>query len=724
MSDPGSRGERTDVRGGSPPPLGERFELRRLPGVGSRRADFLEKLGLRTVGDLLRHLPRRYEDRRSLRRISEARAGEAQVLYGELASVEGRDLAHGRSIVVAALVDPDAPVQATLWGPGGSRGGRGSVELVWFHRRGLLEWLRPGLRLYAYGQVRLRRGRLQMLSPEFELETAGDDAGGGPSPHVGRIVPVYPLTKGLRQRFLRALVFRVLSGRLELGIGPADILLPGAPSLAEAYALLHFPKVWKDVERARERFVFDEHFRFATHLLFRRAAFRESAGRSFAVTPELDRKIRSVFPFSFTAEQDRAISEIVRDLRGPEAMYRLLQGDVGTGKTAVALYAMLVAVRNRCQAAIMAPTEILAEQHARTVSRFLRGHPVRVELLTGSLSPAARRETLEAIASGRAHIVVGTHALLQPSVRFYRLGLVVIDEQHRFGVRERRRLRLKGDRPHVLVMTATPIPRSLCLTSYGDLDLSLLRERPLGRRPVRTVLVGPRDRARAMEFIRGELARGRQAYFVYPLIDESEALALPAARAAHERLARAVFPEHRVGLVHGKMPAAEKEAELEAFRAGRCHVLVATVVVEVGIDVPNATVLFIEDASRFGLAQLHQLRGRVARGAHPGWCLVGYGNASREVRARLQAFASTDDGFRIAEEDMKLRGPGDYLGERQSGRPHFLLGNPLEDLDGFLRVKALAEDFWKRAENARYRELWAPREEREGQGEEGFLGLD
>lgn len=715
-----SPGERRSGRAGRTA-LSEGWELWRLPGVGPRRAELLAKLGLRTVGDLLRHLPRRYEDRRKLRRIAEAVVGESQVLYGELASVEGRNLTPGRSIVVATLVDADAPMQATLWGAP-ARGPRGGIELVWFQQRHLLEWLRPGLRLYAYGQVRFRRGRLQMLSPEFELEAGDEEVSGETSPHVGRIVPVYPLTKGVHQRFLRGLVYKVLSQPLDLGLGPSDVLRPGSLALAEAFSLLHFPENWKDIERARERFVFDEYFRFATHLWFRRARFRETAGRSFVVTAELDQKIRSIFPFRFTSEQNRAISEIVEDLKGPKAMYRLIQGDVGTGKTAVALYAMLVAVRNRCQAAMMAPTEILAEQHHRTVSKYLQGHPVRVELLTGSLSPAVRRSRREAIASGRAHIVVGTHALLQPSVRFYRLGLVVIDEQHRFGVRERRKLRLKGDNPHILVMTATPIPRSLCLTCYGDLDLSIIRERPLGRQPVRTVLVGPRDRPRAMEFIRSQLSLGRQAYFVYPLIEESEALALPAAIRAHEHLSRVVFPEFRVGLVHGKLPPAEKEAALEEFRSGRYHVLVATVVVEVGIDVPNATVLFIEDASRFGLAQLHQLRGRVARGAHPGWCFVGYGNASKEVRARLQAFASTDDGFRIAEEDMKLRGPGDYLGERQSGKPHFLLGNPLENLDEFLRVKALTEKFWESEESSRYRELWEPKEE-EGTPSE-FLGLD
>jgi ATP-dependent DNA helicase RecG len=614
-----------------------------------------------------------------------------------------------------------APGELPLGGLGG-----GEIDLVWFNQPYLLDLLRPGVRLYAYGQVRLHRGLRQMSAPEFELDVATDEPVGEASPHVGRIVPVYPLTKGVGQRFLRGLVHRLLGQDLDLGTGPHERFRPGGLSRLEAYRSLHFPSSWDDIQRARERFVFDEYFSFASHLHFRRRSCRQERRRPFTITEELDEKIRSVFPFRFTADQDRAVEEIVRDLGGRSCMYRLLQGDVGTGKTAVALYAMLVAVRNGCQAALMAPTEILAEQHHRTISRYLGQHPVRIALLTGSVSPAARRDLRQEIAEGKAHIVLGTHALVQRGVEFRNLGLVVIDEQHRFGVRERMRLRRKGDRPHVLVMTATPIPRSLCLTSYGDLDLSVLKERPEGREAVKTYLVRQRERSRAMGFIRREIVRGRQAYFVYPLIDESESLALPAAKEAHAHLSGKVFPEYRVGLVHGKLSAAQKEAELARFRSGEVQILVATVVVEVGIDVPNATVLFIEDASRFGLAQLHQLRGRVGRGGHPGICLVGVDSTAREVRARLKAFASTLDGFRIAEEDLRLRGPGDYLGVRQSGRPHFLLGNPLENLEEFLRVKSLADAFWADPGNAPCRSQWRELlgEEAQTEAEEGFLGLD
>jgi ATP-dependent DNA helicase RecG len=689
-------------------------DIKYLPGVGPRKADLLQRVGLTTVEDLLHHFPRRYEDRRRLVPISRVGPGKAQVVHGEIRSARERSLWGGRSIIEVVLADPAS-------GPAGAE-----IDLVWFNQPYLLQWLRPGARIHAFGQVRRRKGRLQMPAPEFEVDAGEEADGDDPSPHVGRIVPIYPLTRGLHQRFIRGLVFRVLAEDVEIPESPHDLFHPGGTSGLEALRRIHFPASWADLSAGRARLVFDEYFFFASHLHFRRQAFRGSGGRAFAITGELDRKIRSIFPFRFTAGQDRAVAEIASDLAGPAPMYRLLQGDVGTGKTAVALYAMLAAVRNRSQAALMAPTEILAEQHHRTIARALAGHPVRIALLTGSTRASERRAILEGLASGAVHLAVGTQALLQDGVEFRQLGLVVIDEQHRFGVKERMRLRRKGGEPHVLVMTATPIPRSLCLTSYGDLDLSILRERPQGRQPVKTRLISAKDRPRAMESIRGELERGRQAYFVYPLIDESEALALPAAVKAHERLSREVFPEWKVGLIHGDLPPARKDEELERFRRGDLHVLVATVVVEVGIDVPNATVLFIEDASRFGLAQLHQLRGRVGRGSHPGLCLVGIDSASPDVRRRLRVFASTDDGFRIAEEDLRLRGPGDFLGVRQSGKPHFLLGNPLENLAEFLRVKALAEDFWSRPGSEEHLGRWA----RElggapGPGEgDGFLGLD
>jgi ATP-dependent DNA helicase RecG len=700
------------------------LQLKYLPGVGPRRAELLERLGLRTVEDLFGHFPRRYEDRRNLRRIKDAVPGEAQVFYGRLESVRERALRWGKSLLEAELVDAEP-----LDDSGGLFEGKlpARVQLVWFNQPYLTKWIQPGALLHAYGQVKRRQGRLQMLSPEFELDLAADDVGGDPSPHVNRIVPVYSLTRGIQQRFLRGLVYRALGEDVRLGTGPQDILRPGGATALQALRWIHFPETWEDIAKARSRFIFEEYFYFATQLHFRRLRARQAMREGFCITEELNAKIRSIFPFRFTPEQDRVVSEIARDLKAAHPMYRLLQGDVGTGKTAVALYAMLVAVRNRHQAALMAPTEILAEQHYRTISRYLSRHPVRLGLLTSSVKGTERKKLLEDLSAGKVHVIVGTHALLQPRVSFKKLGLIVIDEQHRFGVKERMRLRCKGEHPHILVMTATPIPRSLCLTCYGDLDVSTIRERPLGRQSVKTYLVTQKSRPKAMEFLRGELAKGRQAYFVYPLIEESETLSLPAAKKAHQHLSRQVFPGLGVGLIHGKLPSAEKERELSRFRSGEYKVLVATVVVEVGIDVPNATVLFIEDASRFGLAQLHQLRGRVGRGSHAGYCLVGADAASREAQARLRAFASTEDGFKIAEEDLKIRGPGDYLGERQAGRPIFALGNPLEDLDEFLAVKAQAEAFWSRREHQRYLTEWAaPLGDlsSEVSDPEGFVGLD
>lgn len=684
--------------------------LQFLPGVGPRRSVLLEKLGLYTVGDLVRHFPRRYEDRRTLTAIARVEPETTQVLYGEIAAIRSRLLRGGKTMVEATLVDPAA--SGTL---------PGSLQLVWFNQPHLLDWLRVGVRVYVHGQVRVRASRMQMVSPEFEID--GDEEGSeGSSPHVQRIVPIYALTRGISQRYLRGLTYRVLA-EITAESGPYDHFHAGGLDEVEALRRLHFPEDWRDIDAGRARFIFEERFVFCTHVVLRRLACRRSVPSQFTMTPELDRKIRSIFPYQLTAEQDRVVEEIARDLTGESSMYRLLQGDVGTGKTAVALYAMLITVRNGRQAALLAPTEVLAEQHHRTISRYLAEHPVRIELLTGSVRGERRREILEGLASGKAHLVIGTQALIQDTVHFKRLGLCVIDEQHRFGVVERLKLRKKGDEPHILVMTATPIPRSLCLTCYGDLDLSVLKARPAGRSPVKTFLVPPRKRVGAMQFIQKELEAGRQAYFIYPLIEESEALSLPAAVEARDQLQQKIFPQFRVGLVHGGLGAEEKEEELGRFRSGYYHILVATVVVEVGIDVPNATVIVIEDASRFGLAQLHQLRGRVGRGIHPGFCLVGVATASRDVMARLKILASTEDGFKIAEEDLKLRGPGDYLGLRQSGKPNFLLGNPLEDLEGFLRVQELAERFWADERHRVYRRKWAQILELGGDVGE-FVGLD
>lgn len=669
-----------------------------LAGVGPARAKLLERMGLRTLADLVTLFPRRYEDRRRPIPVAGLREGDTVVVSGILERIRGRRLGPGRHLLSARLRD------AT-----------GEVELVWFNRPYLADWLRPGVPIHAFGRVK-RRGRgLQIPAPEFEIDTGADDdddaddGEGGPSLHMGRIVPIYRSTRGVHQRWLRRAVWNALE-RLPSEEGPFDHFHPGEQPLDVALRRMHFPSELEEAETARRRLAFDEHFRFATRLWQRRASFRGVAtAHAFRVTEELDSKIRSIFPFRLTEGQNRVIEEVVADLRGPAPMYRLLQGDVGTGKTAIALYALLVGIRHGMQGVLMAPTEVLAEQHGRTIRRYLRDHPVRVDLLTGSVGAGERRRVLADMASGRTHIVCGTHALLEDSVRFARLGVVVIDEQHRFGVRQRQLIQRKGERPHLLVMTATPIPRSLCLTCYGDLDLSLLGERPEGRAPVRTRIVPPGKRGAALDFVRRQLATGRQAFFIYPLIEESEALGLPAAEDGFRQLREEVFPEFAVGLVHGRLPAREKEERLARFRGGELRVLVSTVVVEVGIDVPGATVLWIEDASRFGLAQLHQLRGRVGRGAHQGFCLVAAAGGGADARRRLEAFASTTDGFRLAELDLELRGPGDFLGVRQAGRPEPGSFHPLRDLEGFRRVRGLVDRFWSEGPEGRPLPAWAER---------------
>jgi ATP-dependent DNA helicase RecG len=686
-------------------------------------------MGVFSVEDLLRHYPRRHEDRREFLPIARLVPGRAVTIAGRIVSVRSRKTRRGLSMLEAEIADAS-----------------GSLTAVWFNQPYLADIIGAGGRIFLYGEVKppyrgkrgRASGRLQMVAPEFELDAAdpdeGDEVPGALSSpeeslHMGRIVPIYPASRGLTQRCLRRLVHSALRIRQvdRPGAGAYEAAVPEAIPRPRAIRSIHFPEDEAALRAARERLVREEYFRFSSRLIRRREMFRTAGAPRFEVREELDRKIRSIFPFSFTEDQDRAVGEISRDLEGPAPMYRLLQGDVGTGKTAVALYALLVAVRNRCQGALMAPTEVLAEQHVRTITGYLAKHPaVRIALLTGALPPARKREVQAGIAAGKYHIVLGTHALIQEAVKFRDLGLVVIDEQHRFGVRERAALRQKGDRPHLLVMTATPIPRSLCLTAYGDLDLSLLVHRPPGRRPVRTVLVSGRGREKAMAAIRVELRAGRQAYFVYPLIDESETLAVPAAVAAHRRLSREVFPEFPVGLLHGRMPSEEKEERLRRFREGTDRVLVATVVVEVGIDVPNATVLVLEDASRFGLAQLHQLRGRIGRGPHSSTCFVGADEVSAEGRERLRAFAASEDGFKIAEEDLRLRGPGDFLGVRQAGWPEFVLGNPIQDIDRFLEVRGLAERFWADPRNrARFPDWDLPEDVAGGGGGEGeFLGFD
>jgi ATP-dependent DNA helicase RecG len=618
--------------------IGPDEPLRFLKGVGPRRAEQLARLGLSTVRDLLFHVPFRYLDRSSFTPPAKLRPGADVVVQGLVARVRSGRTA-GRGVPELEVEIEDAGERAVL---------------VWFGQPWRKKEFEPGRRVVASGRVVAGR-RVRVDDVEV------DDDAGAPG-----LLPLYATTEGLGRKVLRGLVREAL----EAAPAPADplpaglLVKRGLDLLADALRAAHAPSDLRDAERARRRLAYGELFVLQLRqALERRRRGEGPPGRPLPVSKSLDVRIRHRFPFAFTKAQERAVGEIRRDLSGGPPMNRLLQGDVGSGKTAVAVYALLAAVGNKAQAAFLAPTELLAEQHHRTLSRLLEGSRVRLELLSGGRSGRERSELLARIADGGVDLVVGTHAILEGDVRFRDLALAVIDEQQRFGVLQRARLREKGRRPHVLVTTATPIPRTLALTYYGDLDLTVLDERPPGRRPVTTLRVPPAGRRGKLQFVRRELDEGRQAYFVYPLVEESERLRLRAATRMRDELAEHFAP-HRVALLHGRMTPEEKDAAMEEFRSGRARVLAATSVVEVGIDVPNATVMFIDHAERYGLSQLHQLRGRVGRGSFPSTCI-----AVGERSPRLDAFVSTDDGFRIAEADLKLRGPGDAAGFRQSGLP-------------------------------------------------------
>src|SRR5467141_4993211 len=521
------------------------------------------------------------------------------------------------------------------------------------------------------------------MPSEFIVLAEPDDDGGG---DPGLVLPMYPATEGLTHRQIRALVEQHLDGLLPLAVDPHPAAFrqtQGLIELGQALVLLHRPRAVAETEPGRRRLAFDELFdQQLVQARARHLAKRARAGIRFELKRELTTRLSENLPFELTTDQRHAIREICGDMTAPLRMHRLLMGDVGTGKTVVALFAMLLAAENEYQAAIMAPTELLAEQHGATLTRLLEPLAIRPEMLLGRMSAAEKTAARQRIASGAPRIVVGRHALIQASVTFHRLGLAVIDEQHRFGVEQRAALVEKGDAPDVLLLTATPIPRSLALTLYGDLDVTQLRERPPGRGSIKTALRTDAARSKIYEFIRSECAAGRQAYVIYPVIDESERADLKAATTMAEKLAK-TFAEFRVGLVHGKMKADERDATMRGFRDNAVNILVATTVIEVGVDVANATVMLIEHAERFGLSQLHQLRGRVGRGAARSYCLLLTGTSGAEwapvARQRLRVMEETTDGFRIAEKDLELRGPGEFLGTRQSGMPDFAVAELARD---------------------------------------------
>lgn len=627
-----------------------------LRGVGSARAAALQRLGIFTLYDLLAYFPRDYEDRTNPVEIAQLQPGVPACFEALVVSQPVlRRIGKGRDVTNLTVADET-----------------GKLTLHYFNQPYIKTQLHYGQSYYFYGTL-LEHG-MQMANPAFEES-------GRPGTVTNRLLPVYPLTAGLSNRTLCACIRQAFSAA-----GALPELLPetvreqyGLCGVTEAYTAVHAPESWEALQSARKRLVFEEFFIFSAGLAVLRASRTELHTIPYD-TACMDAFFRAL-PFRLTGAQSGAIDQILRDLSSGHVMNRLVQGDVGSGKTMVAAAACFCAVKNGKQAAFMAPTEILAEQHEKTLSALLGPLGVHVLLLTGAKTPAQKRAAREKIASGESQLIVGTHALISTGVEFHALGLVVADEQHRFGVAQRTRLTEKGDAPHLLVMSATPIPRTLALIAYGDLDVSVIAELPPGRRPVETFLVSEALRERLNGFIRKQCAGGHQVYVVCPAVEDGEENTMKSAEGWAQTLRDETFPELRVGLVHGRMKSAEKDAALSAFRAGDYDILVATTVVEVGVDVPNATLMVIENAERFGLSQLHQLRGRVGRGSAQSYCVLVSGTKNEETKKRLQALCKTTDGFKIAEQDLALRGPGDFFGSRQHGLPLLKVASLQMDLE-------------------------------------------
>jgi len=656
-------------------------------GVGPKRALLLNKLGISTIEDALTYLPWRYEDRGNIKKIGRLAYGSFETVSGEVVSADVVQTRRQR-VKVFELVITD---------------GSGMLVGSWFNQPFMKKAFRSRQKVILSGIVKsnpYRSGLPQMDSPDYEL--MGEDEA-DEMIHAGRTVPIYRATSGLSVRAIRTMIKTILdssSGSIPEALPDFILrkysLMPGSEALSE----VHFPTREKDIavlnrgtSAAHRRLSFEELFSLELGLALRKQGVAvEKKGISFKLADTLEASLRNKLPFSLTGAQERVIKEIKNDMTADRPMNRLVQGDVGCGKTIVAMIAAFMAVENGYQACIMAPTEILAEQHYKNISTMARPLGVTVRSLTGRIRKKEKDVLLSEIASGSAQIVVGTHALIEGTVKFHRLGLAVIDEQHRFGVMQRSTLTSKGYEPDVLVMTATPIPRTLALTVYGDLDVSVIDEMPPGRSPVVTRLYFESRRAEAYRFIESELRKDRQVYVVYPLVEETEKSDLKAATEMAAHLQKDIFPEWKIGLLHGRMKGDEKEAVMASFQAGEAHILVSTTVIEVGVDVPNAAVMVIEHPERFGLAQLHQLRGRVGRGAHQSYCiLMGPRMFAEEARERLNAFCRTNDGFKIAEEDLRLRGPGEFFGTRQSGLPDLRAANIIRDAE--LLEKARAEAF-------------------------------
>ncbi len=652
-----------------------------LHGVSDTYARRLARLGVTTIRDLLYLFPHRHDDYRSLKTIDQLEYGEQVTIIATVRETQERTSRRGQSIVTSTVAD-----------------GTGTVQITWFNQPFLVKRLKPGKQIVISGKVDQYLGRLTFSSPTWE--PLDEDL-----IHTARLVPVYPLTRDITARWLRRIVKRTVdywSLRLPDHLPPSVREQRDLLELESAVRQIHFPDNADMLERARRRLAFDELLMIQLGVLKQRRQWQERSGQPVQIDGSLLRTFVESLPFALTSAQERSLSEILADLEKTRPMSRLLQGDVGSGKTVVAAAAMLVTAASGMQTVLMAPTEILAEQHYASLEKLwgelwlpgLTKVSSQLRLLTGGLKQSDKDRIYEEMSTGEARIIIGTHALIQQAVEYHNLGLVVIDEQQRFGVTQRASLRQKGHNPHMLVMSATPIPRTLALTIYGDLDISTIDQLPPGRKEIVTRWMRPRERERAYEYVRGRVRESQQAFIICPLIEESEKIEAKAAVEEHRRLQEEVYPDLRLGLLHGRMTSEEKDAVMRSFYEGELDILVCTPVVEVGIDVPNATVMLIEGADRFGLAQLHQFRGRVGRGDQQSYCLLLADSPSDTGVQRLKVIEATQDGFKLAEEDLAMRGPGEFFGTRQSGLPDLKVAR-LGDVRVLEEARAVAQEIWQ-----------------------------